>query len=76
MGYSPWGHKESDTTERLSTHTAFQESLSLADGKAEVQIREGMEPGSQKDCWPRLEQDPGTQEVGDIHEIFEPSQFR
>ena len=20
MGYSPWGHKESDTTERLSTH--------------------------------------------------------
>ena len=24
-------------TERLSTHTAFQGSLSLADGKAEVQ---------------------------------------
>ena len=21
MGYSPWGHKELDTTERLSTHT-------------------------------------------------------
>ena len=21
MGYSPWGHKESDTTEQLSTHT-------------------------------------------------------
>ena len=21
MGYSPWGHKESDTTERLSMHT-------------------------------------------------------
>ena len=21
MGCSPWGHKESDTTERLSTHT-------------------------------------------------------
>ena len=20
MGYSPWGHKESDTTEGLSTH--------------------------------------------------------
>ena len=20
MGYSPWGHKESDTTERLSIH--------------------------------------------------------
>ena len=22
QGYSPWGHKESDTTERLSAHTA------------------------------------------------------
>ena len=21
MGYSPWGHKESDTTERLCTHS-------------------------------------------------------
>ena len=21
MGYSPWGHKELDTTEQLSTHT-------------------------------------------------------
>ena len=21
VGYSPWGHKELDTTERLSTHT-------------------------------------------------------
>ena len=21
VGYSPWGHKESNTTERLSTHT-------------------------------------------------------
>ena len=21
VGYSPWSHKESDTTERLSTHT-------------------------------------------------------
>ena len=24
MGYSPWGHKESDTTERLSAHTCMQ----------------------------------------------------
>ena len=24
MGYSPWGHKESDTTEQLSTHTHIQ----------------------------------------------------
>ena len=23
-GYSPWGHKESDTTERLSTHTPYR----------------------------------------------------
>ena len=21
LGYSPWGHKESDTTEQLNTHT-------------------------------------------------------
>ena len=25
--YSPWGHKESDTTERLSTHTPYQWSV-------------------------------------------------
>ena len=24
-GFSPWGHKESDTTEQLSTHTGIQE---------------------------------------------------
>ena len=23
-GYSPWGHKESDTVERLSTHTMYK----------------------------------------------------
>ena len=23
VGYSPWGYKESDTTERLSAHTYF-----------------------------------------------------
>ena len=23
VGYSPWGHKESDTTEQLSTHTQY-----------------------------------------------------
>ena len=22
MGYSPWGHRDSDTTERMSMHTA------------------------------------------------------
>ena len=24
MGYSPWGHKESDTTERLHFHSSSQ----------------------------------------------------
>ena len=27
VGYSPWGHKESDTTERLSSHICMAESL-------------------------------------------------
>ena len=26
-GYCPWGHRESDTTERLSTHTSEQLTL-------------------------------------------------
>ena len=26
-GYSPWGHKESDTTERLSMHTRTHSSI-------------------------------------------------
>ena len=26
MGYSPWGHKESDTAEWLSTHTGMTEN--------------------------------------------------
>ena len=29
MSYSPWGHKESDTTERLSTHTQFSINTEL-----------------------------------------------
>ena len=32
VGYSPWGHKESDTTERLSTH----QSGILSQGKTEA----------------------------------------
>ena len=27
VGYSPWGHKESDTTERLSSHICMAEFL-------------------------------------------------
>ena len=29
MGSSPWGHKESDTTERLNTHTHTQRKAFL-----------------------------------------------
>ena len=29
VGYSPWGHKESDTTERLSTYYLFKKALSF-----------------------------------------------
>ena len=29
-GYSPWGHTESDTTERLSTHLLLQTQLAIA----------------------------------------------
>ena len=29
-GYSPWGHTESDTTERLSTHLPLQTQLAIA----------------------------------------------
>ena len=29
MGYSPWGHKESDTTERLSTSTQYKGYLTI-----------------------------------------------
>ena len=31
-GYSPWGHKESDMTERLSTHSGFTECSLLYTG--------------------------------------------
>ena len=29
MGYSPWSHKELDTTEQLSTHTMFTGALNV-----------------------------------------------
>ena len=29
VGYSPWGRKESDTTERLTRHMALQETPSI-----------------------------------------------
>ena len=33
-GYSPWGHKESDTAERLTTHTHRLQSVKLEFGIA------------------------------------------
>ena len=35
MGFSPWGCKESDTTERLTTHALGAESL----GEGLLQVR-------------------------------------
>ena len=37
-GYSPWGCKESDMTEQLSTHTKIYSSLLLRAAKIEVYI--------------------------------------
>ena len=38
MGYCPWGHKEWDTTERLSTHTyIIMLMLTLASEKSATQ---------------------------------------
>ena len=38
MGYSPWGHKESDMTERLSTHASYS---NLEDQAEEEWEKEG-----------------------------------
>ena len=38
VGYSPWGHKESDKTERLSTYTRYQ------NGKEERNLRKFLFP--------------------------------
>ena len=37
MGYSPWGHKESDTTEQLSTHACICADRSLVPKKVPEQ---------------------------------------
>ena len=36
MGYSPWGHKESDTTEQLTGGTCLEEKETASDITAEV----------------------------------------
>ena len=35
VGYSPWGHKESDTSERLSTHTEIKKKSCTKDWESE-----------------------------------------
>ena len=40
MGYNPWGHKESDTTERTHTHTYTpQEVISLSSSVQALHVR-------------------------------------
>ena len=39
MGYSPWGHKESDTTERLSTARDITKSISTGSDTYCVKVR-------------------------------------
>ena len=53
MNYSPWGHKESGTTERLSTSTAVKRSTAAAAAAKSSQScptlcdpRDGIPPGS------------------------------
>ena len=36
--YSPWGRKESDTAERLSTHNTERLNIASTDGKTAVQV--------------------------------------
>ena len=36
MGYSPWGHKESDMTEQLTGGTCLEEKETASDITAEV----------------------------------------
>ena len=38
MGYSPWGRKESDTTERLHTHTSHPGSSEVKGASLMAQL--------------------------------------
>ena len=45
MGYSPWGHKESDTTERLSTaHTLIEKAPNTGHSAAQHTAAPSMFP--------------------------------
>ena len=55
MGYSPWGRKELDTTERV-THTQVPEGLWGVLGREEVKTRPGGRPKRQspdRGCEPK-----------------------
>ena len=38
MGYNPWDHKESDTTERLTSHFIFISHLEDIENKSDAYI--------------------------------------
>ena len=43
VGYSPWGHKESDTTERLSVHARKRRSKDVLEEVTLAHSRSGLE---------------------------------
>ena len=45
VGYSPWGHKESDTTEHLSTHTGNRNGLGDRGNRLVLSEEEGAVEG-------------------------------
>ena len=47
MGYSPWGHKESDTTKRLKNNTA-PHPIKAHQAKL---LASGFAPSSSRLCW-------------------------
>ena len=55
VGYSPWGHKESDTPERRSAHTLGKDTLFLAPALGETQGADhvGSSPRRNSGCRPR-----------------------
>ena len=55
VGYSPWGHKESDTPERRSMHTLGKDTLFLAPALGETRGADhvGSSPRRNPGCRPR-----------------------
>ena len=82
MGYSPWGHKESDTTERLCAHThthaflASQGAQDLYQGEGSM-LPECSLPGSVPNAFmssptPTSEQPCGSRHCQGAHFTDEP----